>query len=116
MTLVTGISPGVFHRDNDDLGTFDDVINDVREIWYSADANSGFDFSELGRSAPNFYNSRFDRIRRIALPPFHKSELHCDTLLELPNHIGISLIGDLSSKLAHLTFQKRAKLPCTTTL
>jgi len=31
-----------------------------------------------------------------------KSELHCDTLLQLPNRIGISLIGDLSSKLAHL--------------
>jgi hypothetical protein len=30
--------------------------------------------------------------------------LHYDTLLELPNRIGISLIGYLSSKLAHLLF------------
>jgi len=62
VTPVTGISPIVFHRYNDDLRTFDDVINGVREIWYSAYSNSGFDFSELGRSASNFYNSRFDRI------------------------------------------------------
>ena len=40
--------------------------------------------------------------RRIVLLPFHKSELHYDTLLELPNRIGISLIGYLSSKLTHL--------------
>jgi hypothetical protein len=59
---VTRLYPIVFHRYNDDLRTFDDVINGVREIWYSAYSNSEFDFSELGRSAPNFYNSRFDCI------------------------------------------------------
>jgi hypothetical protein len=62
----------------------------------------GFDFSKWGRSVPNSFNSRFDRIGRIVLLPFHKSELPYDALLELPNRIGSSPIGDLSSKLAHL--------------
>jgi hypothetical protein len=39
--------------------------------------------------------------RRIVLPRFCKNELHFDTLLELPNGIGISLIGYLPSKFAH---------------
>jgi hypothetical protein len=38
----------------------------------------------------------------IVLQPSRKSELHHDTLLEVPNRIGISLIGYLPSKLAHL--------------
>ena len=62
MTPVAGISPIMFHCYNDDLGTFNDVINGVREIRYSAYSNSGFDFSELGRSIPNSFNSGFDRI------------------------------------------------------
>ena len=62
MTPVVGIPSIVFHRYNDDLGTLDDVINGVRKIRYSANSNSGFDFSELGRCIPNSFNSRFDRI------------------------------------------------------
>jgi hypothetical protein len=62
MTPVAGVSPIVFRRYNDDLKTFDDVINGLREIWYSAYSNTGFDFPELGRTGLNFYNSRFDRI------------------------------------------------------
>ena len=61
MAPVTGISPIVFYRYNDYLRTFDYVINGVRETWHSADPNSRFDFSELGRSVPNFFNSSFDR-------------------------------------------------------
>jgi hypothetical protein len=62
MTPVVGISSIMFHGYNDDLGTLDDIINRVGKIRYSAHSNSGFDFSELGRSVPNFFNRRFDRI------------------------------------------------------
>jgi hypothetical protein len=62
MTPVVGISSIMFHGYNDDLGTLDDVINGVGKIGYSANSNSGFDFSELGRCVPNSFNGRFDRI------------------------------------------------------
>ena len=62
MTPVVGISSIMFHGYNDDLGTLDYIINGVRKIRYSADANSGFEFSKLGRSVPNSFNSRFDRM------------------------------------------------------
>ena len=62
MTPVVGISSIMFHGYNNDLGTLDDVINGVRKIRHSAYTNSGFDFSKLGRSVPNSFNSRFDRI------------------------------------------------------
>ena len=61
-TPVPRIPSIMFHRYNDDLGTLDDVINGVRKIGHSAYANSGFDFSKLGWSVPNSFNSRFDRI------------------------------------------------------
>src|ERR1700736_5339600 len=102
ITPVVGISSIMFHGYNDDLGTLDDVINGVGKISYSANSNSGFDFSELGRCVPNSFDGRFDRIEESFLLPSHKSELHYDTLLGLPNRIGISLSGYLSSKLAHL--------------
>jgi hypothetical protein len=62
MTPVPRIPSIMFHRYNDDLGTLDDVINGVGKIRYSANSNSGFDFSELGRCVPNSFNGRFDRI------------------------------------------------------
>jgi len=52
----------MLHRYNDDLSSLDDIINGVRKIRYSANANSGFEFSKLGRSIPNSLNSRFDRM------------------------------------------------------
>ena len=62
MTPVVGISSIMFHGYNDDLGTLDDVVNGVGKIRYSANANAGFDFSELVRGVPNSFNGRFDRI------------------------------------------------------
>jgi hypothetical protein len=62
MTPVVGISPIMFDRYNDNLGTFDYVMNGVRKIGYSAYSNSGLNLSELGWSIPNFFNSRFYRI------------------------------------------------------
>ena len=59
---VARLSPVVLYRYDDDLGAFDDVIDGVGKIRYSANPNSGFDFSELGRSVPNSFNRRFDRI------------------------------------------------------
>jgi hypothetical protein len=58
MTPVAGISPIMFHRYDDDFGALDDVINGVGKIRYSANSNSGFDFSELGRCVPNSFNGR----------------------------------------------------------
>jgi hypothetical protein len=53
----------------------------------------------------------------IVLQPSRKSELHHDTLLEVPNRIGISLIGYLPSKLAHLLLYlsavNRGRLTCS---
>jgi hypothetical protein len=63
MTPVTGISPIVFYRYNDYLRTLDDIVNGVRETWYSTHPYSGFHLSELGRAVPNFFNSRFDRVQ-----------------------------------------------------
>jgi hypothetical protein len=62
MTPIPRIPSIMFHRYNDDLGTLDDIINGVRKIRYSANANSGFEFSKLARSGPNSFNSRFDRM------------------------------------------------------
>jgi hypothetical protein len=62
MTPVPRIPSIMFHRYNDDLGNLDDVINGVRKIRHSAYPNTGFDFSKLGRSVPNSFNSGFDRI------------------------------------------------------
>ena len=61
----------------------------------------------VGRKKPRIEYRVVDEYQSVSiatlnLQPFHKSELHYDTLLELPNRIGISLIGYLSSKLAHL--------------
>ena len=42
MTPVPRIPSIMFHRYYDDLGTLDDVINGVRKIRYSANANAGF--------------------------------------------------------------------------
>ena len=79
MTPVPRIPSVMFHRYNDDLGTLDDVINGVGKIGYSANSNSGFDFSELGRCVPNSLNSRFDRMEEsfCSLPV----KVNCITIL-----------------------------------
>ena len=70
MTPVPRIPSIMFHRYNDDLGTLDDVINGVGKIRYSANSNSGFDFSEFGRCVSNFEESfcclsNRERVRQI---------------------------------------------------
>ena len=79
MTPVPRIPSIMFHRYNDDLGTLDDVINGVRKIRHSAYPNAGFDFSKLGRSVPNSFNSGFDRIEEsfCSLP----IKVNCITIL-----------------------------------
>ena len=79
MTPVPRIPSIMLHRYNDDLGTLDDIINGVRKIRYSANANSRFEFSKLGRSIPNSLDSRFDRMEEsfCSLPV----KVNCITIL-----------------------------------